>query len=120
MEEKISLAIVERYFKKLREHLAVDVAVVGAGPSGMVKLARESEEREFIVGTEVDMTVRLRRENPGKKFYPASDRLVCPNMKKTTLEKVLWSLEEMRYPVTVPEEIRLKALKAVEAMVSIS
>ncbi len=36
MEEKISLAIVERYFEKLREHLALDVAVVGAGPSGMV------------------------------------------------------------------------------------
>lgn len=88
--------------------------------SGMVKLARESEEKEFIVGTEVDMTVRLRRENPGKKFYPASDRLVCPNMKKTDLEKVLWALEEMRYPVTVPEEIRLQALKAVEAMVNIS
>ena len=88
--------------------------------SGMVKLARESEQKEFIVGTEVDMTTRLRRENPGKKFYPASDRLVCPNMKKTTLEKVLWSLEEMRYPVTVPEEIRLQALKAVEAMVNIS
>ena len=88
--------------------------------SGMVRLAGESERSEFIVGTEVDMTTRLRREYPEKKFYPASDRLICPNMKKISLEKVLWSLEEKRYPVTVPEEIRLRALKAVEAMVSIS
>ena len=88
--------------------------------SGMVKLAGESDREEFIVGTEVDMTTRLRRDNPGKKFYPAADRLVCPNMKKTSLEKVLWSLEENRFRVTVPEEIRLQALQAVEAMVNIS
>lgn len=88
--------------------------------SGMVRLARESGRQEFIVGTEADMTVCLRRENPGKKFYPASPRLICPNMKKTGLEKVLWALEENRHRVTVPEEIRLQALKAVEAMVSIS
>ncbi len=88
--------------------------------SGMVRVVGESERDEFIVGTEVDMTTRLRREYPEKKFYPASDRLICPNMKKISLEKVLWSLEEDRYPVTVPEEIRRRALKAVEAMVSIS
>lgn len=88
--------------------------------SGMVSVARESSREEFIVGTEVDMTVRLRRDNPGKKFYPASPRLVCPDMKKITLEKVVRSLEETRYPVTVPEGIRSRARKAVEAMVAIS
>lgn len=88
--------------------------------SGMVKLAGESGREEFIVGTEIDMATRLRRDFPDKKFYPPSERLICPNMKKTSLEKVLWSLEENRYRVTVPEDIRLKALKAVEAMVKIS
>lgn len=88
--------------------------------SGMVKLAGESDREEFIVGTEIDMATRLRRVNPEKKFFPASERLLCANMKKTSLEKILWSLEENRFRVTVPEEIRLQALQAVEAMVNIS
>lgn len=98
----------------------IDAADEVLSTSGMVKLARESACEEFIVGTEIDMATRLRRENPGKKFYPASPLLVCPNMKRITLEKVLWSLEETRYAVTVPEEIRVRALKAVSAMVEIS
>lgn len=88
--------------------------------SGMVKAAGESGREEFVVGTEVDMVTRLERDFPGKKFYPASDRLVCPDMKKITLEKVLQSLEENRSRVTVPEKIRRRALRAVEAMVNIS
>lgn len=88
--------------------------------SGMVRAAGESGREEFVVGTEVDMVTRLERDFPGKKFYPASDRLVCPDMKKITLEKVLKSLEEDRPRVTVPEKIRRRALRAVEAMVNIS
>ena len=84
--------------------------------SGMLKLAKESDTDEFIVGTEIGMLHRLRKENPGKKFYPASKAAVCPNMKLTTVEKVLWSLEDMKYKITVPEEIRLRALNALEAM----
>jgi quinolinate synthase len=97
----------------------IDLADEVLSTSGMERLASRSECREFIVGTEVDMVTRLRRDNPGKHFYPASDLVVCPNMKKITLEKVLWSLEEKKYEVTVPEEIRKKALRAVNAMVSI-
>ena len=87
--------------------------------SGMERLAAESKEDEFIIGTEVDMVTRLEQSNPEKSFYPASDRVVCPNMKKITLEKVLWSLEENRFEVRVPEEIRKKAKRAVDAMVAI-
>ena len=87
--------------------------------SGMERVAFQSEREEFIVGTEVDMVTRLRRDNPGKQFYPASDLIVCQDMKKITLEKVLWSLEEKKYEVIVPEEIRIKALRAVNAMVEI-
>jgi quinolinate synthase len=86
--------------------------------SGMVKFARESPSREFIVGTEVGLVSRLRRENPGKVFYPAVERAVCPNMKRITLEKVLWSLEDRQFAVTVPEEIRVKAKRAVDAMLA--
>ncbi len=53
---------------------------------------------------------------PTKNFIPASQRAVCHNMKRVTLEKVLWALEEMSPEVRVPEEIRLKAKTAVDKM----
>ncbi|MHB8827998.1 MAG: quinolinate synthase NadA, partial [Syntrophales bacterium] len=84
----------------------------------MCAYARESAGEEFIVGTEVGILHRLRLENPGKKFYPASELAVCPNMKRTTLEKVLWSLEGMTHEVTVPEDVRLRALVSIERMLS--
>ncbi len=86
---------------------------------GMVKYAKESEAKEIIVGTEVGMIYRLQKENPGKKFYAASDRAICPNMKMTTLEKVLWSLEDLKTEVKVPQDIAKKAKTAIEKMLEI-
>lgn len=83
---------------------------------GMCRYAQESKGREMIVGTEVGILHRLRKENPGKSFYPASDSAVCPNMKLTTLEKVLWSLQDMKHEIRVPQDIRIKARKAVDKM----
>jgi len=97
----------------------IDLADEVLSTSGMERMASGSRSREFIIGTEVDMVTRLRRDNPEKQFYPASELVVCPNMKKITLEKVLWSLEEKKYEVTVPEDIRQNALRAVNAMVEI-
>jgi quinolinate synthase len=87
-----------------------------ASTSGMCRYARRDDVREMVVGTEVGLIHRLRKENPGKRFIPASEQAVCPNMKLITLEKVLWSLEEMSPEVKVPEEIRLKAIAAVDRM----
>jgi len=84
--------------------------------SGMCRYARRDEVREMVVGTEVGLIHRLRKENPGKRFIPVSDQAICPNMKLINLEKVLWSLEEMSPEVKVPEEIRLKAIAAVDKM----
>ncbi len=86
---------------------------------GMCKYAKTSDAKEIIVGTETGILHRLRKENPDKKFYPASELAVCPNMKMTTLEKVLWSLEDMKYEVRVPENIRIRAKKAVDKMLEI-
>lgn len=80
---------------------------------------KNSEAKEFIIGTEVGLVYRLQKDNPAKKFYPASELAVCPNMKRTNLEKVLWSLEEMKDEVRVPDEIRKKAKKAIDAMLTI-
>jgi len=86
---------------------------------GMCKYAKESKAQEFIVGTEIGLLHRLRKENPGKKFYPASELAICPNMKRINLEKVLRALQEMKYEVKVPEDIRVKAKASVDRMLAI-
>jgi len=90
-----------------------------ASTSGMVRFCRESPAREFIIGTEVGMVWRLGRECPGKRFYPVSELADCPNMKLTTLEKILWELEEMSHPVEVPAEVAERARRPLEKMVEI-
>jgi quinolinate synthase len=83
---------------------------------GMCRYVRAADAKEFIVGTEVGILHRLKKENPDKHFYPVSERAVCPNMKLTTPEKILWSLEEMRHDVNVPPEIIHKAKKSLQIM----
>jgi len=87
--------------------------------SGMCRYARRDEVREMVVGTEIGIIHRLKKENPGKNFIPISEQAICPNMKSITLEKVLWSLEEMSPEVKVPEDIRLRAKAAVDKMLEI-
>jgi quinolinate synthase len=84
--------------------------------SGMSKYARSSSAREFIVGTEVGIIYRLKKDNPGKEFYPAAEAAVCPNMKRTTQEKVLSALETLRGEVKVPQDIRNRARRAIDRM----
>ncbi|MFC1987857.1 quinolinate synthase NadA [Chloroflexota bacterium] len=86
---------------------------------GMVRFAREADVKEIIVGTEIGLLHRLRKENPGKQFIIASEQAICPRMKLITLESVLWSLQEMTPEVKVPEAIRLKAKAAVDRMLEI-
>lgn len=87
--------------------------------SQMVKFAQETPAKEIIVGTETGLIYRLKKDNPGKEFYPASQNAVCPNMKRTTQEKILWALEELKTEVRVPDEIRRRAKKAIERMLEI-
>lgn len=87
--------------------------------SQMSKFAKETEAKEMIVGTEVGLIYRLKKDNPGKEFYPASEAAVCPNMKRTTLEKVLWALEELKDEVRVSDDIRRRSRKAIDRMLEI-
>jgi len=89
------------------------------GTGGMCRLASESDAQTFLVGTEVGLLHRLRKENPGKTFLPLSERALCPNMKKITLESIERALREMDCRITLPEELRARALGAVERMVAI-
>ncbi|MFA5252617.1 MAG: quinolinate synthase NadA [Phycisphaerae bacterium] len=85
----------------------------------MLEFVRKSPAKCFIVATETGMIHALKKQNAGAEFIAASDRAICPNMKKITLEKVAWSLEDMQYKITVPEEIRIKAKRALDRMVEI-
>jgi len=85
----------------------------------MLKFVRGSDKKEFIIATEIGIIHTLKKQNPEKTFYPASNKFVCPNMKKITLEKVLFSLEDNKYIIKVPEDIAQKARKALERMVAV-
>jgi quinolinate synthase len=88
--------------------------------SGMIRFARKSKNRTFIIGTEVGLLYPLKKANPEKDFYPSSGAMECPDMKKITLHDIARSLELMEGEVKVPEEIQQPALKAVQRMVDLS
>ncbi len=87
--------------------------------SGMLRFARGSDAKEFIVGTEVGLMYRLGKENPGKVFHPLRKDMICPNMKKTRLESVVNALENMVNVIKVPEDIRVPAKEALDKMLAI-
>jgi quinolinate synthase len=96
-------------------HLANDVLSTG----GMLKYPGQSDNEEFIVGTEIGLIYRLQKLYPDKKFYPASEKALCPNMKMISMEKILWSLQEMTPVVKVPDKLREKAYVPVKRMLDI-
>jgi quinolinate synthase len=86
----------------------------------MVRYARRAEVGEIIVGTELGLIHRMKKENPEKTFLPVSLLTTCPNMKRITLEKVVWALEDMQYPVEIPAEIAARARRSIERMLEMS
>jgi len=87
--------------------------------SGMYDYARTSPARQFIVGTEAGILYRLRRENPDKQFILPTSRLICPNMKLTSLEDVLVCLQTLSPAVTVEEPVRSRARQALDRMLAV-
>ncbi len=85
--------------------------------SGMIRFCREDPAEEYLIGTETGMIYRLSQDVPGKRFYPVTEVSVCPNMKVTTLDKVLKALREEGPVVVVEPGIRERALRAVQRMV---
>jgi quinolinate synthase len=99
------------------ETIALADAVLSTG--GMLKMAKNSEDTEFIIATEVGILYSLQKNNPDKKFWPANEKAICPNMKLTNLEKILWSLEGLNNAVVVPITIADPARSAIEKMLRI-
>ena len=98
----------------------IDLADEVLSTGQMMRWARETSANEIIVGTEVGLIHRLKQENPDKTFYPISLLSTCPNMKRITLEKVAWALEDMQFEVTVPADIAEKARRAIERMLEVA
>jgi quinolinate synthase len=83
----------------------------------MLKFAAKSTAKRYIIATEIGIIHALKKQNPEAEFFPATERAICPNMKKITLDKVIGSLQEMQYKITVPETISIKAKKSLDRMV---
>lgn len=106
----------------------LELADLVASTTGIARFCRESDVKEIIVGTENGMIHRLKKESPDKTFIEITEQATCPNMKKNTLEKVLWCLEDLdtdtdaesEHVVTVPEDIAKKARLAIERMLELS
>ncbi len=97
----------------------VEVADHVCSTSGMYKYAKESSAKKFIIGTEIGILYKLRKENPDKEFISPSKALICPNMKLTTLEDVRDCLRDMSNIVTVAPEIQQKAKAALDRMMAV-
>jgi len=85
----------------------------------MLKFAKISDADEFIIATEKGIIHSLKKQNPNKQFYPVAQKAVCPNMKKISLEKVVWALEDMQYQITVPEPICSNARRSLDRMLQV-
>jgi len=97
----------------------VDLADAVLSTSQMLSYAASSDAEEFIVVTEAGLIHALEKAAPGKRFFELHPRMLCPNMKVTTLQKVRDCLADLSGEVKVPEDIRIRALGAVQRMVAI-
>ena len=97
----------------------IDLADHVASTSGIIRYVCESPKKEFIIGTEIGILHRLRKDCPAKKCYPLSTAAICSNMKKTDLNKVRNALISLQPRITVPEEIAHRARCAIERMLAV-
>ena len=87
--------------------------------AGMLKYARQSTSKEFIIGTELGLLHRLNKENPDKIFIPATKYAVCPNMKMNTLGSIIRALTRNEHVIKIPEDVRVKAKIALDRMLEV-
>lgn len=87
---------------------------------GMMKHARASDAKQFVVATETGILYRMQKENPSKEFIPIKRDAVCKYMKKIDLEKVYNSLAHSVYEVKVPKSVADRAKLAIDRMLAIS
>lgn len=87
---------------------------------GIMNYAKNSNNKSFIIATEYGVVQRLRRDFPQKEFIPVKENVVCPNMKMTSLEDILYVLETENNEITVDRDIASKAVKCIDRMLEVS
>lgn len=87
--------------------------------AGILKHAKESPKKQFVIATELGTLHQLRKDNPEKEFIPVHPGLICTEMKKITLENLLEALEKERYEVRVPQAVREQAIIPIQRMISL-
>lgn len=97
----------------------VDLANFVGSTKQIIDYAATSDAKEFIIGTEMGIMHKLKMESPDKKFYLMSPGLICPNMKKTTLDSILHSLQTMTEKIELDENVRIRARKSLDRMLSV-
>lgn len=97
----------------------VEMADFVGSTKQIIDYATESSNKKFIIGTEMGVLYKLKKNNPDKVFYLMSQGLVCPNMKKTSLKSVYESLKEMKHKIGLDEDVRVRAKKALDRMLEI-
>jgi quinolinate synthase len=97
----------------------LELADEAMSTSGMIAYAADSDQKEFIIGTETGILHPLSKANPDKRFIPADPNMICTDMKKTGLKDAMVALENLEPEVKVPEEIRVEAKNAVDRMLAV-
>ncbi|WP_296561955.1 quinolinate synthase NadA [uncultured Acetobacterium sp.] len=110
---------------KVLVHPECTMTVIGGADyvgstSGIIDYATASDADEFIIGTEIGIFYQLKKNNLGKKFYTINNKQICPNMKKISLGKVAYALENGINQIEVDNETRTKAVLALEKMLELA
>lgn len=90
--------------------------------AGIMKYAKENSGIEYIIGTEMSIADHLQYQCPGKRFYPLSKKLICPDMKLTTLNDVLLSLEGLdtdAFEIVMEEKLMDTARVSIQRMIEL-
>jgi quinolinate synthase len=85
----------------------------------MLQFVKTHPAAAFLIATENGILHTLKKQNPDKAFYPVCEQAICPNMKKISLEKIVWALEDLQYRVTVPPAIASKAKRSLDRMLDV-
>lgn len=102
-------------------HMSVSsIADYVGSTTGIMKYVKESKKKSFVIATEQGVADRLKRDYPNKEIIPIKNNLICPNMKMTSLEDILYVLETEENEIFVKKDIAQKAVKCLDAMLEVS
>jgi quinolinate synthase len=102
-------------------HMSVSsIADYVGSTAGIMKFVKESKNKSFVIATEQGVVDRLKRDYPNKNIIPIKSNIICPNMKMTSLEDILYVLETENNEIFVGKDIAQRAVKCLNAMLEVS